>query len=438
VVVRARFPVPAAVGMLLAFASCADVLGLKDFELEPGEGGGDAAEASGDHAEPGAETGASGADVGAPEGPEGDAGFDTAAIDASGDSPVDRSIADEAAIDGPVDAAVDVALLDVSADAAPDAPCVGSQTDARNCGACGHDCEEGACVSGVCTPFPLSRGVFADDLVSDGTTLYWVDGKPGGTVSRCGVDACTPTPIVSNRAMPLRVALDPAGQLLWTEFGSGTTADGSVWMLNGSTPTPLAMHRNGPQGIAADASSVYWAELNGNQLVRYTRASGTFAPFGPAQGGPVSIVLDGTGNAYWTASGDGKVNRCPVNNCTPGTVTTLASLHTSPWGVALDAKYVYFTTLQSSGSVLRCGHDGAAQVLIASGQAFPLRMATDETHVYWTDEGLGAGTGSVMRCTDTTCAPIATGLASPAGLAVDAKAVYYGTESDSTLWKMVK
>jgi hypothetical protein len=366
-----------------------------------------------------------------------------AADSASGDdSAVTADAALDVEIDGPLDSSVDAPLdspADVLADVPADVPCVGSMTDSKNCGACGHDCEGGSCSGGECQPFVLKSGVYPFDLASDGATLYWVDGKTSGSVERCGVTVCTPIPIASARPTPIRITLDGSGTPFWTEFGSGTAADGSVWTLAGSTPSPIATHRFAPEGIVADASFVYWAELDANQLVRYTRSSATPAVFGGPQQGPAGIVLDGAGRAYWTSSNDGTVDSCPVATCATATTTPVLSGRMNPWGIAIDATYLYVTELTGTGNVIRCDHGGGAQTQLGGGpQSSPLRIVSDGTHVYWTNQGSGPGTGSVMRCAGTTCAPLATGLASPAGIAVDGRAVYYGTVGDGTLWKMVK
>lgn len=444
----------AAMGAAIALASCADVLGLKDFELETAEGGPGGGSDGGDAGSVGRDGAPS--DGVAPDGGGGPADADEDVV-ADGSMPAADAPAEsapEAAVDAPlepdvvqpVDAPADVPEdvptgppKDAPADVPPDVPCVGSMTDARNCGTCGHDCEGGGCFDGACQPFPLSGAVDAFDMVSDGTTVYWVDGKTSGMVGRCGVSACTPTPVVSAQPMPIRIALDSAGQPIWSQFGSGTTTDGSVWTLAGSTPTPVATHRFAPQGVTADATYFYWAELDANQLVRAARAGGMPGTFGPPQMGPVSIVLDTAGFAYWTASNDGTVNRCPVASCTAAMTKAIVMGQTSPWGLAIDAGYLYFTDLQSTGRVVRCNHDGTGQMQLGGGsQSNPLRIVSDGVHVYWTNQGSGANTGSVMACTGATCAPIATGLATPAGIAVDAKAVYYSTEGDTTLWKVVK
>jgi hypothetical protein len=409
-VVKRRLASVVALSAATALASCADVLGLKDFELEPDGGG---AEDSG----------------------RAEAGTDSA-LDAIAEVAPESGM--DGFVDSPAEAPVD-APADILPDVPADVPCVGSMSDSRNCGACGHDCEGGSCSRGVCTPFVLKSGVTAFDLASDGSTLYWVDGKAGGTVARCGVTSCTPSPIVSSRPMPIRIALDASGTPFWTEFGTGTTTDGSVWTLNAGGPAMIAAHRFGPEGIVADSSFVYWAELDGNDLVRYARSTATPSTFGPAQTGPVSVVLDGTGGAYWTDSGDGTVNTCPVANCMAATTTPVVPGRTSPWGLAIDASFLYVTELTGTGSVLRCDHAGGGLTQLGGGpQSFPLRIVSDGTSVYWTNQGSASGNGSVMQCTGTVCAPIAMGLASPAGIAVDSRAIYYGTVGDSTLWKVVK
>jgi hypothetical protein len=90
-----------------------------------------------------------------------------------------------------------------------------------------------------------------------------------------------------------------------------------------------------------------------------------------------------------------------------------------------------------------CGHDcmcgacleGACQpAVLASGQASPLKIAVDGTHVYWTNWGtcgVGGCTGQVVTRRLAGCeqAPIvlASGQEYPRGIAVDAANVYWTT-----------
>jgi hypothetical protein len=70
-------------------------------------------------------------------------------------------------------------------DGAPVNGCGDTQASPSNCGACGHDCEGGGCVQGVCQPVVLEGDEsFPSTLAVDGVKVYWVNqtdadyGKP--------------------------------------------------------------------------------------------------------------------------------------------------------------------------------------------------------------------------------------------------------------------
>ena len=64
--------------------------------------------------------------------------------------------------------------------------------DPRNCGACGHDCLQGACANGSCQPFLLASGqVGPGNLVTEDGGLYWTNND--GTVNGCTAGSCTTT-----------------------------------------------------------------------------------------------------------------------------------------------------------------------------------------------------------------------------------------------------
>jgi hypothetical protein len=53
--------------------------------------------------------------------------------------------------------------------------CVGDlQSDAKNCGACGHDCGAAACTAGLCAPTEVAKGSAAGAIAVDATNVYWL------------------------------------------------------------------------------------------------------------------------------------------------------------------------------------------------------------------------------------------------------------------------
>jgi len=101
-----------------------------------------------------------------------------------------------------------------------------------------------------------------------------------------------------------------------------------------------------------------------------------------------------------------------------------------PWGVAVDFGYVYWTTwVAQSGElgVIAWADKVSGEVLaLATDQDRPLRLALDETHVYWTNGDRGEG--GVLRRVPKSGGDVVTltAGASPDGfIAVDDLDVYF-------------
>ena len=96
--------------------------------------------------------------------------------------------------------------------------------------------------------------------------------------------------------------------------------------------------------------------------------------------------------------------------------------------VALDGQNVYFSTLTPSGSIVKVPKAGGATVTLASNLASPDGLAVDATHAYFTtyDDGQVAkvpvGGGNVVV--------LAFGQSSPDGIVVDATHVYWANNVD--------
>jgi hypothetical protein len=174
---------------------------------------------------------------------------------------------------------------------------------------------------------------------------------------------------------------------------------------------------------------------------------------------PVSLVVDST-NVYFTDA-VGTVVQAPSGG---GTAVTLASGVPGPFGIAVDPAFVYFTNQGAisgsgkDGSVLKVpiaqgspGDGGAdsgpgdagAPTAIATGRKRPQAIAVTATDVYWV-ESSSTSNGEILTCPTAGCPKneptvVASALASPSGLAVDADGdVYVTTSAGGTVNRYTK
>src|SRR5215467_10227089 len=116
-------------------------------------------------------------------------------------SPTEAGAAETSADQGPI------GVPDTGSDA-----CAGVylSSDPKNCGACGHDCLGGTCVTGICQPVIIANGVTdLEGLAIDAANVYWTDAIGGGVFS-CPLAGCTggPIPIAVSVASPTAIMSD--------------------------------------------------------------------------------------------------------------------------------------------------------------------------------------------------------------------------------------
>ncbi len=101
--------------------------------------------------------------------------------------------------------------------------CVDLQTDAANCGACGHDCLGGSCKAGLCSPMPVGPdGVEA--LVVDGGSVYFMSATNGQTLNRFSLNDNSLAQLASgfSNLEDLRVR---GGNVYWAGYNETTQHD---------------------------------------------------------------------------------------------------------------------------------------------------------------------------------------------------------------------
>lgn len=343
--------------------------------------------------------------------------------------------------------AVALALAGCSSDAipvvdgaAPDLALCPSDfsTDPANCGRCGRSCLGGRCTGGQCMPVLLADGQnLPRGIAVDGDFVYWVntgDQASNGAVMKLSLAGGVPIVLAADRPMPLKLVVD-GGKVYWTDQAELSHVDGAVMRcdLDGGNLFTLATAQGQVTGLAIDADFVYFAAYNEHAVKRVARDGGPAAVVSMQDAGLHGVALGGS-EVFWAMRLSVLGPQGPAVSKAPrtgGPPTTLATGTYGHW-LALDDEFVYFTSeWDSPRRVARTG--GAATVLAHDKEG---DILVDGDFVYWS-QFLG---DSIMRMPRNggEPVPIATGLDSPAFLAVDAVAIYFTEWRGGRVWRVAK
>jgi hypothetical protein len=138
----------------------------------------------------------------------------------------------------------------------------------------------------------------ANGVAADATSVYWVN-KEDGFIKRSDQDFANETPLASGD-VPWDCAVD-ATTLYWSEKGSSPNSGKimSASKVDGSNPVTIAMGQSGTQGIAIDATHVYWCNGGDGSIMKAPLAGGAATVLASGQGAPANVAVDGT-HVYWT------------------------------------------------------------------------------------------------------------------------------------------
>jgi virginiamycin B lyase len=180
-------------------------------------------------------------------------------------------------------------------------------------------------------------------------------------------------------------------------------------------------------GTGVLPSHIYWVNFGNPNFSSGTVNVANLDGTGPrsivtGQSSPWGVAADSR-YVYWSNTDGGTVNRANLDGSNRHAIVTG---QVSPNGVAADGSYLYWANVGrdlNSGTIWRANPDGTDHVLLVAGQNIVQGVAVNTSYIYWVNQiGVEAGNGSIWR-------------ANLDGVAVDATHLYWtnAAEDDSTI-----
>ena len=253
-----------------------------------------------------------------------------------------------------------------------------------------------------------------------------------------------------------RLGSSDPGHLYWTSLTEGAGYVLNSMSLSDGTTTSVLSGLPGADLMTVDNTDLYWSSGVGGPLFGQTISALPLAAISSSppvsattlvsgQKDPVGVAVAG-GHIYWADLVAGTISvgslvRDPVTNGV--TVTDVGFLFQGlggPLGVAVDGSNIYWTTVGSesstSGIIWRASLPSATQsspgspVALVTGQNNPSGLVVDGTTLYWANDGVNPGEGSInsfpldggataLRIT------VVDNLTAPYGIAVNSGNIYW-------------
>jgi len=362
-----------------------------------------------------------------------------AGTEAGADAGIDAAGLADAPVPTPDTGVTDTGVTDTGTDTGSDAGCVADlSTSPDHCGACGHSCLGGACTAGVCKPVAVASGSDIRQLIEHGSNVYWVDAT-AGTVSRAAKPGgAAGTTVLGNVDLP--TSLVTIGANLYVGGRDGV----SVCPIATCQGNLTSASSTGVVALGTDGVKLFAATYYSFEIVRFDGAAPTLTPVvldDPTQ--PGDVAADAT-YAYYTSQSTYAM-RVKHDGTGRGTIGGANSSGYYP-RILNSAARVYWTQPQENieGSIASWDKGTGTALTIANAGFVPGRMALDATHLYWVTFGRGdPAEGSLRRCKlpcdgspGQTAQTLVSGLGSGRGVAVDATAIHYA--SDTTVYRLAK
>lgn len=330
---------------------------------------------------------------------------------------------------GEVDGGPGVALDGAAASDTGPACDGGSLSDPRHCGACGHDCLQGACTNGQCQPFTLTSNAGVVGYVAmDADHVYWTTWASDGGVYRAPRDGGAATRITGVEVGTFSLALlegdafyttnrdirripkgggaasilsaqdavdvvaEP-GSLYFSVYG---TADGGgslgVLPLGSAKPSPvvLAAGLAGAEGVAVDGNGLFVAQTFRDSFPKVSKSGGVIASL---PGKARRLALDDT-FVYFVRFDSPSVHRARREGPTTEDIVATGTSNVEVGTLVLDGDDVLWAAGGAPSGVRRAPKRGGAVTELAAATR-AVGIVSDGKVICWSDR---APSGGEIRC----------------------------------------
>jgi sugar lactone lactonase YvrE len=222
-------------------------------------------------------------------------------------------------------------------------------------------------VSGLNVPLGMAVDAAGDRIIANSNAKNVVFVAAGGAQS----------PVGSGFTNPTGVAIDGAGNIFVADNNS------AVYEVAASTGVQTQLNiagLSGPEDLAVDgAGNLYISEPNASTVLKVT-PTGAQSTVGIGLSSPRGMTSDAAGNLYITDYVTGNVNKV-----TPSGAQTSVGGFGGPSGVAVDAAGDIFVSVFGTGTLVEVAPNGTRTTL-ASGLADPYDVALDASgNLYFTE-----------------------------------------------------
>jgi hypothetical protein len=258
----------------------------------------------------------------------------------------------------------------------------------------GHAIERMPLAGGV--PEVLASGSevgTVSDIAIDAAFVYSVGAGPDGygAVTKISVAGGPLTTLAGGIGQADSVVLSGT-TLFWNERNDAVVASLSI---AGGTPLQIATSPWHVSGIAVDDSYVYFTDDWSYVVQRVPLGGGSVTMLAPGDS-PEGVAVDAT-SVYWADTFS--IKKAPKTGLTGGaTPTVVVAGQTSVSLITLDGPNLYWSD-EGAGTVNMIPIAGGAPRVLATGQILPGKIVVGPTAIYWVNYGSGflSSDSSIMR-----------------------------------------